>query len=172
MKAQEFRKLIREEIANTLSEATESKAVAAIKDPAVKEFVKLAIKAAIQPGKVYGRAYDNPDAYTLQGNKFIIDLEELGYEEIWDEIDDVAKSLKKLFKKTGETAVKLDQVGPEPGKLKSPSWPVVLILPTAAGSKKNMVGDDIVKLVNSPDFDSMYTITTKSNGDIVISANK
>ena len=35
-----------------------------------------------------------------------------------------------------------------------------------------MVGDDIVKLVNSPDFDSMYTITTKGNGDIVISANK
>ena len=163
-----LRSLIKENV----NEAKESKALAAIKDPAVKEFVKLAIKAAIKPGKSYSGTSDTPSAYALQGNKFIIDLEELGYEEIWDYIDEIEESLKKLFKKTGETAVKLDQVGPTPGKLKSPSWPVVLILPTAAGSKKNMVGDDIVKLVNSPDFDSMYTITTKSNGDIVISANK
>lgn len=170
MKAQEFRKLIREEIANTLSEAKESKAVAAIKDPAVKEFVKLAIKATLKPGGSY--VEDTPSAYKLQGNKFIIDLEELGYEEVWDDLDEIKMTLNKLFKKTGETAVKLDQVGPASGKLKSPDWPVVLILPTAAGSKKNMVGDDIVKLVNSPDFDEMYTITTKGNGDIVISANK
>lgn len=161
-----LRSLIKENI----NEAKESKAVAAIKDPAVKEFVKLAIKATLKPGGSY--VEDTPSAYNLQGNKFIIDLEELGYEEVWDDLDDIEKSLNKLFKKTGETAVKLDQVGPTAGKLKSPDWPVVLILPTAAGSKKNMVGDDIVKLVNSPDFDEMYTITTKGNGDIVISANK
>lgn len=161
-----LRSLIKENV----NEAKESKALAAIKDPAVKEFVKLAIKAAIQPGKSYSGTSDTPSAYTLQGNKFVIDLEELGYEEVWDYIDEIEKSLNKLFKKTGETAVKLDQVGPG-GNIKK-GWPVVLILPTAAGSKKNMVGDDIVKLVNSPDFDSMYTITTKSNGDIVISANK
>lgn len=35
-----------------------------------------------------------------------------------------------------------------------------------------MKADDLIDLVNSPEFDSLYTITTKSNGDIVISAIK